>query len=149
MTSSPAVAAPKIDPRYARFRLSIRPSSIHRWGVYAEETVPARRRVIEYTGARLNRRQAKERAQVLPNYLFLVNSYWFVDGSAGGSGAEIINHSCEPNLAARIHNGRIFYHALRVIEPGEELTIDYHFSKDEEELICRCGSRNCRGTVNQ
>src|SRR5579872_973905 len=35
-------AQPCIDPRHARFRLKIGTSPIHRWGVFAEEQIPAR-----------------------------------------------------------------------------------------------------------
>jgi SET domain-containing protein len=38
--------------------------------------------------------------------------------------------------------------SLRTIEPGEELTIDYHFEKNVEKVPCKCGAANCRGTIN-
>jgi SET domain-containing protein len=38
--------------------------------------------------------------------------------------------------------------SLRDIQPGEELTIDYHFDKDVEKVPCACGTRKCRGTIN-
>jgi uncharacterized protein len=38
--------------------------------------------------------------------------------------------------------------SLRDIRPGEELTIDYHFDKKVERVLCRCGSPKCRGTIN-
>jgi len=44
----------QIDPRYARFRMTIGPSRIHQVGVFAAEMIPARRKVIEYTGERVN-----------------------------------------------------------------------------------------------
>ena len=47
-------AQPRIDPRHARFRLKIGESRIHRWGVFAEERIPARRNVIEYVGELVN-----------------------------------------------------------------------------------------------
>jgi len=53
------IKKPAIDPRYAQFRLSIRESRIHQRGVYAEEPIPARRKVIEYTGERISRRETK------------------------------------------------------------------------------------------
>ena len=53
-----------------------------------------------------------------------------MDGSVGGSGAEIINHSCDPNLITRVMKGHIIYMSLRAIKPGEELTVNYNFSKD-------------------
>ena len=36
----------------------------------------------------------------------------------------------------------------RIIRPGEELTVDYLFSDKIEEVKCRCGAKNCRGTIN-
>src|SRR6202171_2507737 len=114
------VTAPVIDPRYVCFRLAIRPSAIHRYGVYAEERIPANRKVIEYTGERLNRRETKKRGEGEYTYLFTLNKYWTLDGAFGGSGAEIINHSCEPNVVSRIMKGHVIYMSLRTIEPGEE-----------------------------
>ena len=55
------VKAPKIDEKYACFKLEIRRSKIHRYGVFATQRIPAKRKVIEYTGQRLNRKQAKIR----------------------------------------------------------------------------------------
>lgn len=42
---------PCIDPRHASFRLKIGESPIHRWEVCAEERIPARRNVSEYSGS--------------------------------------------------------------------------------------------------
>ena len=124
------VKSPRIDPRFAPFRLEIRPSKIHRLGVYAAERIPANRKVIEYTGERLNRWQAKQRDSKRFTYLFAVDDYWTLDGAVNGSGAEIINHSCDPNLVSRVMKGHILYMSLRVIRPGEELTVDYNFTKN-------------------
>jgi SET domain-containing protein len=66
----------------------------------------------------------------------------------GGSGAEIINHSCEPNLRASIRQGHILYFSKRAIRPGEELTVDYRFSDEIERVRCACGARGCRGVIN-
>jgi SET domain-containing protein len=142
------IKSPRIDPRYARFRLEIRESKIHRRGVYALERIPARRKVIEYIGERIGRRETKRRGQGSLTYLFTLDDYWTIDGAVGGSGAEIINHSCEPNLYSCITRGHILYMSKRAIRPGEELTVDYRFSDKIEEVRCRCGSRVCRGTIN-
>ena len=120
-------STPQIDVRYACYRIKIAPSKIHRWGVYTTEDIPARRKVIEY---------------------FTLDPYWTIDGSVGGSGAQYINHSCEPNLVARIVKGHIIYVALRPIKKGEELTVDYHFDKKVERVPCGCGTAKCRGTIN-
>jgi len=138
------IRTPSIDPRFVRFQISIRQSKIHRYGVYALERIPAHRKVIEYTGKRLSRKQAKYTDHT---YLFTLDNYWSIDGAVGGSGAEIINHSCDPNLVSRIMKGHIIYMSLRVIAPDEELTVDYNFSKNTEREPCHCGARNCRGTI--
>jgi SET domain-containing protein len=131
------------------FGLRLGRSKIHRWGLYATEFIPARRKVMEYTGERINRRETKRRAD-LSNmiYLFTLDKYWTIDGSVGGSGAQYINHCCEPNLVARIVKGHILYLSLRDIKPGEELTVDYHFDKKVEKVPCHCGAAKCRGTIN-
>jgi hypothetical protein len=140
---------PKIDPRYARFRLRIGPSSIHDVGVFAAERIPARRRVIEYTGERVNPVEAYRRVKgAKRTYVFTVDKFWNVDGVVGGSGAEFINHSCDPNLKARIVLGHILFQSLRPIEAGEELTVDYLFSSTSKKVSCQCGSPKCRGTIN-
>lgn len=128
--STAAPETPRINEKYACYRLSVRPSAIHRWGVFAEEFIPRRRKIMEYTGERCNRRETKRRVFEREfNYMFTLNSYWCIDGSTGGSGAEYVNHCCEPNIEARIVKEHILYMSLRDIQPGEELTIDYQDRK--------------------
>lgn len=51
------------------------------------------------------------------------------------------NHSCDPNLSSD-------HIALRDIEPGEELTVDYAELSDVNwSMECKCGSKNCKGIV--
>ncbi len=143
------VSRPRINPEYASYKLAIRKSKIHRFGVYAEERIPANRKVIEYTGERLNRRETKKRGEGEYTYLFTLDKYWTLDGAFGGSGAEIINHSCEPNVVARIMRGHIIYMSLRVIKPGEELTVDYNFEYVGDRTSCACGSPTCRSVMER
>ena len=141
---------PAIDEKHANFKLEIRPSKIHRWGVYAGENIPARRKVIEYTGERISRKETRRRSdeQARMIYLFTLDNYWTLDGAVGGSGAQYINHCCDPNIRTVIQKGHILYMSNRAIRKGEELTVDYHFAKDIEEIPCKCGSARCRGTIN-
>ncbi|MFV2067775.1 MAG: SET domain-containing protein [Pirellulales bacterium] len=65
-----------------------------------------------------------------------------------------LNHSCQPNceLFQWESKGRVecpdelWVHALQVILPGEELTIDYGWPADEA-ISCLCGASNCRGWI--
>ena len=143
------VRRPRIDPKYTGYKLSIRKSKIHRFGVYAEERIPANRKVIEYTGERLNRRETKLRGEGEYTYLFTLDKYWTLDGAFGGSGAEIINHSCEANVVSRIMKGHIIYMSLRTIEPGEEITVDYNFEYVGDQTACACGASSCRTVMER
>ena len=147
MARSP-ISAPRIDPRYACFNLSIRRSRIHRYGVYAREAIPANRKVIEYTGERITATEARHWDVGRYTYLFELDDEWTIDGAVGGSGAEIINHSCDPNLISRVMKGHILYMSLRTIRLGEELTIDYSFSELTEPTRCCCGASICLGTIS-
>ena len=142
---------PKINPDYCYYPLRLVKSPIHRWGVVAEKNIPQGRYVIEYTGRLLNRKQHREvtrkRRRV---YTYQLDAYWTLDGAVNGSGAERVNHSCDPNLYAQYIGKRVFFWALRRIKKGEELTVDYCFEPDERHpTLCNCGSKKCRGTINK
>lgn len=141
-------AVPKIARRHCRFGLYHAPSGIHRWGIFAKETIPARRRVIEYTGQRIGPPEVRRRL-IRPNlYLFILTDRMVIDGAIGGSGAEFVNHSCEPNVYARVSRGHIWYISTRRIEAGEELLVDYRIRGSYPMIECKCGSPSCRGYLN-
>ncbi len=63
-----------------------------------------------------------------------------------------LNHSCEPNCGILIQTGvkNLEVHALRDLEPGEELTLDYETFEEEFEALtgpCLCNSPGCRGRL--
>ena len=89
--------------------------------------IPARSKVIEYTGERISRRETKRRGFGLETYSSRLDDYWTIDGSVGGSGAEYINHSCQPNLRARICKNHILYMSKRAIavEKNSRWTITF------------------------
>ncbi len=134
-----------INPALAKFGLAVRRSRIHRLGVFADEPIPPRRKVIEYTGERISRRESKRRWDPARSYLFLLDSYWRLDGAIGGSGAELINHSCEPNLKTRLVRGHIMYYSRRPIAAGEELTVDYKYSEELRPIAAAVGRRRAAG----
>jgi len=135
-----------IDPRFCCFRLRVGRSRIHGRGVYADQVIPPNRKVIEYRGEKITIKEARKR-QHTP-YLFVLDQRWMLDGAVNGSGAELINHSCAPNLVTRIFKGHIIYMSLRRIRRGEELTVDYNYDDTDETMRCICGAPGCRGTIN-
>ncbi len=142
---------PRIDQTATAFLLEAKPSPIHRFGVFSAQFIPANVRVIEYTGERIGYREAAQRRERPYLYLFWVAPERLIDGAVGGSGAEFINHSCEPNVAVDIVAGRVFFVSLREIANGEELLLDYRVRADDSEappMPCRCGAASCRGFLN-
>jgi uncharacterized protein len=138
----------RLVPEACAFHLRAGRSSIHRWGIYAAEDIPARRRVIEYTGQRITLREGWRRRLRPQLYLFRCSARRLIDGGIGGSGAEFINHGCEPNLVARFDHRRVFLLSLRPIGKGEELLLDYQVRGDINPIPCRCGAPTCRGFLN-
>ncbi|MBS1816865.1 MAG: tetratricopeptide repeat protein [Acidobacteria bacterium] len=137
-----------INPLYANYRLSAKRSDIHRLGVFAEDAIPKGRKVIEYTGERITAKESGRRWNPKRSYLFELTTRVHLDGAIGGSGAEYINHSCDPNLKTRIVRKHILYYSVKDIAPGDELTVDYHYDHDTDRMPCHCGAPTCRGTLN-
>lgn len=144
-----------ISNEYSAFLLEIRKSRIDRKGVFAAQTIPALHKVVEYTGEKIRFREARRRfLRVFHSrskkriYLARLSRSWTIDGAVGGNGAELINHSCDPNIFIKREHGKLNLYSKRRIRRGEELTTDYRFPADSPPLQCRCGAANCRGTIN-
>jgi uncharacterized protein len=138
------------------FRLQVRRSGIHRLGIFTAEPIPAGVKIIEYGGERISRRENRRRfLRILKdhkgafNCLARLSSYWAIDGAVGGTGAELVNHSCEPNVGPRRERGHLWFVSLRRIRKGEELVADYDFPRSGSRIPCRCGAATCRGTINR
>lgn len=137
----------------------IRESHIQGLGAFATRRIPKGRRVIEYTGERIDQAEADNRYDDEAmsrhhTFLFTLDDDTVVDGAVGGNESRFINHSCDPNCKAFIEGDRIFIYAQRTIEPGEELSYDYGYERseamdeeDEARYVCRCGAKKCRGTI--
>jgi hypothetical protein len=148
MTAPAEAAKAVIREDLMRYRLHVAQSRIHRFGVFALEHIPANRRIIPYIGEMVGRRESVLRGAGARIYLLRVDKYWRIDGSVGGSGAELINHSCEPNCRFDIRGHAVWIVSLRKIVPGEELKLDYRFSHRQPAVPCYCGASACRGTIN-
>jgi hypothetical protein len=139
--------------------LAIRRSPIQGRGVFATRRIRKDRRLVEYRGERITPAEADTRydddaMERHHTFLFVVDDDTVIDGAVGGNIARLINHSCDPNCAAYVEDGRIYIWSLRNIQPGAELTIDYayvrpgRYRKHWRQLYaCNCGSPRCRGTL--
>ena len=138
----------------------VRRSRIQGRGVFAARHIVEGERIIEYTGALLSHAEADalcedESARRHHTFLFAVDDRCVIDGANGGNDSRFINHSCDPNCESVIVGRRVYIHALRSIESGEELLYDYWYVTDESYTLdelrrvypCRCRASNCRGTL--
>lgn len=140
-------------------RIQVRRSGVHGRGVYAVGPIAAGERILEYRGERISDEEADRRHPADPahpthTFYFSLEGGGVIDARFQGNSARWINHSCAPNCEANEVDGRVFIHALRDIEPGEELFYDYHLFVEERltarlkrEYACRCGAAQCRGTL--
>jgi SET domain-containing protein len=147
-------------------KIALRRSPIHGNGVFALTRIEPDARVAEYRGRRLAQEDADEiygdTLDTGHTFLFTLNDEYVIDANVGGNIARWINHSCAPNCEPVLivdRNGdarrdRVVIEARRVIAPGEELTYDYgitlpvrHTARLKQLWACRCGARNCSGTM--
>jgi SET domain-containing protein len=133
-------------------------SGIHGHGVYARVDIPDGTHIIEYTGQRITKAEARRREQQRLArqarggddcvYIFDVTQRYDLDGRKSRSVARLINHSCAPNCSAEKVRGRIWIVAKRDIPAGTELTFDYGYGFKEWRIHpCRCGSPGCPGFI--
>jgi SET domain-containing protein len=140
-------------------RTAVRRSGVHGKGVFATEAITAGERLIEYKGERISWKEALRRHPHDPHdpnhtFYFALDGGDVIDGKVDGNSARWINHSCAPNCEAEEIDGRVFIHAKRDIAAGVELFYDYGLvidgrqtNKLRKEYECRCGAKNCRGTM--
>ena len=137
----------------------IRTSPIQGRGAFATRRLRPGQRIVEYTGERIDqaegdRRYAEDGMGRHHTFLFTLDDDLLIDGGRGGNASRFLNHSCAPNVEAVIDGDAIYFHALKNIQPGTELTFDYkyertdaHTAEDEAFYACRCGAPTCRGTI--
>lgn len=107
-------------------------------GLFATFDIEKGALIAEYTGKRIPTAYADT---LKTRYLFEIDDEWTIDGSSRDNVARYINHSCEPNAEAEIHDGRVYILATRDIATGEEIGIDYgdeYFDEFIRPVGCKC-----------
>jgi len=136
----------------------IRGSVIHGRGVYATRRIGKEEKIIEYVGELIEKEESGKRGTRQQEhatksgdaavYIFNLTNRYDLDGNFPWNTARLINHSCEPNCEAWSSGKKIFIHALKDIEAGEELTFDYGFDVEcYEDHPCLCGRGGCVGYI--
>ena len=126
-------------------RVETRPSPIHGQGMYAAAAIQRGEVVTVWGGTLLLTEKDPGCAlATIGEGLYLARPL----GANREDRANLINHSCDPNVWLR---DEVTLAARRDIAPGEELTLDYAMFESDEAWIarfaCRCTSALCRGVL--
>ena len=135
-------------PPYQKFAVEVQPSTIDGRGAYAAEPIPPRRKIGEIRGESIGVQEARIRATRSERIMIVeLSARRAIDFSKSADPMRYTNHSCRPNARLCIRQGRVEFYALRAIDAGEEITVDYGETHHEGRLACRCGAPGCRGAL--
>lgn len=137
-----------LRPAYQKYAVSVRPSPIDGQGAWADEAIPARRKIGEIRGESISVADARIRATRRERIMIVeVSARRAIDFTRSGDPMRYTNHSCAPNARLCIRQGRVEFYALRDIAHGEEITVNYGETHHEGRLACRCGAPGCIGRL--
>ena len=123
-------------------------SRIDGQGAFAGEAIPARRKIGEIRGEAISVREARRRAKGAARIMIVeLSERRAIDASQSSDPLRYTNHSCQPNAVLRIRQGRVEFYAMRDVQAGEELTVNYGETHHEGTLRCRCGAAGCVGLI--
>lgn len=107
-------------------------------GFFTLDVIPDDKKIIEYIGLILTKAESEKKGG---KYLMTLDEDFVIDGSPRTNKARYINHSCQPNAKAYRTGARIWIWSLRIIEAGEEITLDYgkdYFDEQIKPFGCKC-----------
>lgn len=138
------------DPQ--KYAVSVRPSAIDGQGAFADEPIPAGRKIGEVRGEAVSTSEGHRRARAAARtsgrvMVIAVSERRAIDASASTDPLRYANHACSPNMVLKLQQGRLAFYALRDVEPGTELTLDYGPTHHGGRLACRCGAPRCKGRL--
>jgi SET domain-containing protein len=143
-TTEPVV----VRPAYQKFAVAVKASTIDGNGVFAAETIAAAAKIGEIRGESISVEEARIRATRHERVMIVeMSRRRAIDFSKSTDPMRFTNHSCAPNARLCLDHGRVEFYALRAIEVGEELTVDYGETHHDGKLACRCGAAGCRGAL--
>jgi SET domain-containing protein len=120
-------------------------SPLHGLGCFARVRFLKGNPIAEYAGEKISRQEAMRRMKGSNGKrISELEAEWYIDGSVDGNQTQYINHSCDPNADAFVIVGSLFIFALREIAPGEEITVDYLNSFEQDQSVCQCRTASCR-----
>ena len=137
VTTATALPLPRDDEVVnTNERIAVYGSQVHGRGVFAVEDLDPNERILAYAGELISWETAQARtnrsdAEASHTFFFDLGNGSVIDGGSGGNATGWINHGCEPNCAAELHDDQVVIFALRTIAAGEELLLDYQLQLDD------------------
>ncbi len=133
-------------PAYQKYQVAVHKSGIDGFGAFAAEPIPAHRKIGEIRGETISVAEARRRTIGKQRIMMVeISAKKAIDASKSEDPMRFTNHGCQPNARLTIRDGRIEFYALRVITPGEEITVNYGETHHEGTLACQCGAARCIG----
>ena len=115
--------------------------------MFAIERIKNGESIIVFGGEYVNAEAAKQ-AKAREKLVMQWDDDLFSVEDRGADPAYFINHSCDPNTWME---DAFTIMAMRDVEVGEELTVDYALWEADENYVsrweCKCGSSMCRKRV--
>ena len=127
-------------------KVEVRDSGIDKKGMYAKENI-RKGEIVYIKGGHILIKEELFSSTIINSYLPISDDYFIGAVSCDEENDVKLynNHSCDPNCGM---HGEITFIAIRDIEAGEELTIDYAFIDNEDySFECHCGSPLCRHVI--
>jgi hypothetical protein len=147
-TGTTSLAGALARPAYQKFAVEVAPSAIDGQGAFAVEDVPPRLKIGEIRGESISVAEARIRATRSERIMIVeVSARKAIDFSHSSDPMRYTNHSCRPNARLCIRQGRVEFYAVRTIEAGDEITVNYGETHHQGRLACRCGAPGCRGAI--
>src|SRR4051812_18877770 len=119
-------------------------------GLFATQPIRKGGFIVAYRGRRITHAEAERREAGGARYMFELNSRWTIDGSSRRNTARYANHSCRPNAESALSKGRLILRAIKTIEAGAEITLDYgkeYFDLFIKPVGCQCSHCRARRSV--
>ena len=124
----------KLEELYLNPNIFIAESDVHRWGVFTDDEISAFDVIQDAPYATFDNEEI-ENSPTLERYSYASDGGSNVKDAVMGFGfAAMYNHSTEPNVAYVLDtaNEVMRHYALRDIEAGEELVVDYGCGDDDD-----------------
>lgn len=114
-------------------------------GLFATRKIAKEEVIFRVRGKKIIKHRYTEKfSPTGPNWIAIDHERWLVPFD--NNPWLYINHSCNPNSGMR---GKISIVAMKPINKGEEVTIDYAVTEGDPfwYMVCHCGFKGCRNKI--